>query len=75
MPHCAGMPAEPENTPEIDIVAAAKKAKSVTVDGQSIQRHDLSQLQEAQDRIAANQAVRSRRGGLRITKLRPPGSI
>lgn len=61
--------------PEIDIVQAAGQAKSVSVDGQSIQRHDLSQLQQIQDRIDANNAVRSRRGGLRITKMRPPGSI
>ncbi len=65
--------ASPDSSGDLDaaIVEAATGPKSVTVDGQTVQAHDLRQLIEA-DRYLAGKKTRG--PGVRFTKLVPPGA-
>lgn len=74
------MPNDPPETPPglpgdlaAALVEAATGPKSVTVDGQTVQAHDLDlrQLIEA-DRYLAGKKTRG--PGVRFTKLVPPGA-
>jgi hypothetical protein len=57
------------------IEATAAAPKRVRTDAGEVETRDLSQLIEADKYLAAARAAKSRYGGLRITKLIPPGTI
>lgn len=67
----AASPDLPDNL-DAAIVEAATGPKSVTVDGQTVQSHDLKQLIDADRYLASKKAARG--PGFRITKLVPPGA-
>jgi hypothetical protein len=56
------------------IEQVAAEPKSVSVDGQSVTNHDLSDLLDARDNDNTNTAIEQKQRGLRFTKLSPPGS-
>jgi hypothetical protein len=49
--------------------------KSVTVDGQSVNQHDLSDQLDALDRLQEKASARRATMPVRIAKIRPGGSI
>lgn len=57
------------------IESAASGPKQVTVDGTVVQSHDLAQLVQADQYLAAKAASRKRHRGMRITRMVPPGAV
>lgn len=57
-----------------DIEDAATKPASASADGESVQARPLSELIEADKHLAAKAASSKKHGGMRITKLVPPGT-
>jgi hypothetical protein len=54
--------------------AAISGVKRVTVDGQTVEVHDLEQQIAASQHIASQAAASRNHFGLRFTKLEPPGA-
>lgn len=48
--------------------------KSAEVDGQRVEQHSLSDLIKADEHFARKRAMRSRRSGLKFTKLQHSGA-
>lgn len=64
---------------ESTIESVATNPASVSVDGQTVQAHNLKDLIEADryltQKTAAANANQQRPGGIRFTKLLPPGAV
>lgn len=56
------------------IEQAASGPKRVRTDAGEVETHDLSKLIEADKYLAAARAASTKRQGLRITRLLPPGA-
>lgn len=52
-----------------NILSAAVQPKKVDIDGQVVENHSLADLIELDKYLAAKKAVKSRRSGLRVTKM------
>lgn len=53
----------------------AQGPKKATTDAGSVEQHGLKDQIEAAEHLAANTAARSRRRGITIQRLKPPGTI
>ncbi len=62
-------------TTKQDVDTAAGKAKKIVSDGQVVERHDLKDLMDADDRTSSTDAVKAKGRGLIFTKTKPPGTI
>lgn len=62
-------------TTKQDVSTAAGKAKKVVSDGQVIERHDLGDLIEADDRVSSTDAVKKKGRGIVLSKTKPPGTV
>lgn len=56
------------------IISSASGPKKVDIDGQVVEQHSLSDLIELDKYLSAKKAVKSRHGGLRISKMRHGGA-
>lgn len=66
------MTADNELTERVDEVASGPAA--ATIDGNSVQQHDLGTLDEVARRRQADRAARKPHRGLRFNQLVPPGA-
>ncbi len=64
----------PEHDLERVIKDAAESPKSVEIDGQRAEGRPLTELIEADRYLSAKRAMRSRKGGIRITKMSSSGA-
>ena len=67
-----------ENTRTQDLEEAIRRnaagPKAAQVDGQRVEQHPLGDLLEADRYLAAKRAAKSRKGGLKFTRMSHPGA-
>lgn len=61
-------------TDPLNISGNAAKAKKATVDGNSIERHSLTEQIEADKHVQGNEAAKSPTMGIRLGRLRHGGT-
>ncbi len=64
----------PDETLSEVVDEVARGPKSASVDGVSVEQHDLQTLNEVAGQQAANTAAKKTHRGLRFNKLVPPGA-
>ncbi len=62
------------STDPLNIADKAAKAKKATVDGNSIERHSLTEQIEADKHVQGNEAARSPTMGIRFGRMRHGGT-
>jgi hypothetical protein len=67
--HAKGVFMAEKQSLDKNLESAAVNPKKVDIDGQVIESHSLSELIELDKYLSAKKAVKSRRGGLRISKM------
>lgn len=63
--------------PTDDLIAAAGKSSSITVDGQTVTRRSISELIELDKHLNSKQAACRAAGGwasIKMAKMQPPGT-
>lgn len=65
---------QPQPTPEERITSAMSRPKKMTLEGNTTEQHSLKEIQDAQERVAATQAMRRAPFGMRFAKVRFPGA-